>query len=283
MSKPLTGKEGRELVAIGGEPGPWNAVATGYEKVWFEALPELTERAIHFVSPTPSTTILDVGAGPGTFAIRVAPRVARVVAIDFADKMIDRLRARLERERVANVETHVMDGQMLSFGDASFDAVVSMFGWFMFPDRARGLAEFRRVVREGGLVLVTSWGPPERNHVLGAGMGALREALPDLPRPAGPLPTQIPDVCAEEMRAAGFADVSATIVRSSIRYASAPAYWDAMVRGGAPMATLRAKLGEEAWQATTERAVAALCSRYGTGEVTLDAEAIFTIGCAEVT
>lgn len=268
----------RELVAIGAEAGAWNTVAEGYDELWFEALPELTERAIQVVSPDPSMTVLDVGAGPGTFAVRVAPRVARVVAIDFADQMIARLRARLDRDAVANVETHVMDGQELSFGDASFDAVVSMFGWFMFPDRARGLAEFRRVVREGGRVLVTSWAPPDRNLALGAGMAALREALPDLPRPAGPLPTQIPDVCAEEMRAAGFADIGATIARSSIRYASVEAYWDVMVRAGAPMAMLRAKLGEDAWQAASDRALAALRSRHGDGEVRLDAEVIFTTG-----
>jgi SAM-dependent methyltransferase len=260
------------------QPGAWNAVATGYDEVFFEALPELTERAIGVVSPERSMTVLDVAAGPGTFAVKVAPRVARVVAIDFADKMIARLRARLEREAITNVETHVMDGQALSFGDASFDAVVSMFGWFMFPDRARGLAEFRRVVRAGGRVLVTSWAPPDRNLAIGAGMAALREALPDLPRPAGPLPTQLPEVCAEEMRAAGFDDVSATAVRGGVRYASAEVYFDTMTRGGAPMAMLRNKLGEPAWQAAAQQALSSLRSRYGEGEVVLGAEAIFTTG-----
>jgi SAM-dependent methyltransferase len=264
----------RALVAIDGEPGPWNAVATGYDEVWFDALSELTDRAVEIVAPTAGMTILDVGAGPGTFAIRVAPRVARVVAIDFADEMIARLRARA----VANVEAHVMDGQALTLEDASFDAAVSMFGWFMFPDRARGLAELRRVLRDGGRVLVTSWGPPDRNLVLGAGMVALREAMPELPRPAGPLPTQLPEVCADELRAAGFADVTATIVRSGMRYPSAAAYWDAMVRGGAPMAALRARLGEAAWPPVAERALAALRARFGDGELALDAEAIFTTG-----
>ena len=260
------------------QPAPWNAVAKGYDEVWFETLPELTERAIEFVSPNPSMAVLDVGAGPGRLAVKVAPRVARVTAIDFAAEMIARLRARLERDQIANVETHVMDGQELSFEDRSFDAVVSMFGWFLFPDRARGLAEFHRVVRAGGRVLVTSWAPPDKNAVLGAGLAALREALPDLPRPAGPLPTQLEDVCAEEMRAAGFGDVSATIVRTSIRYPSAASYWDVMERAGAPMVMLRSKLGEPAWQAAVERANEALRSRYGDGELTLDAEAIFTTG-----
>ena len=80
------------------------------------------------------------------------------------------------------------------------------------------------------------------------------------------------------MRAAGFADVNATIVRSSIRYPSVAAYWHTMERAGAPMAMLRNKLGEPAWQAAAERARTALRSRYGDGEVTLEAEAIFTTG-----
>jgi hypothetical protein len=109
-------------------------------------------------------------------------------------------------------------------------------------------------------------------------MFALREALPDLPRSSGPLPTQLPDVCAEEMRAAGFGDVSATIVRGSVRYPSAATYWDVMQRQGAPMAVLRAKLGEEAWQAATERVRGVLHAKYGAGEIELDAEAIFTTG-----
>jgi hypothetical protein len=106
----------------------------------------------------------------------------------------------------------------------------------------------------------------------------MREALPDLSRPASPLPTQIPDVCAEEMRTAGFADVSATIVRGSVRYPSVAAYWDAMERAGAPMAMLRNRLGEPAWQAAAERARKVLRSRYGDGEVALEAEAIFATG-----
>jgi hypothetical protein len=43
------------------------------------------------------------------------------------------------------------------------------------------------------------------------------------------------------------------------------------------MAMLRTKLGEQAWQAA-ERARVALRSRYGVGEIKLEAEAIFTTG-----
>jgi ubiquinone/menaquinone biosynthesis C-methylase UbiE len=255
----------------------WNAVADGYDEVWFEVLPELLERAIAVLSPKPTMEVLDVGAGPGALAIELAPQVARVGAIDFADKMIEKLRARLARTAITNVETQVMDGQALAFPDASFDAVVSMFAWFAFSDRARGLTEFHRVLRNSGRVLVTSWAPPDRNLVMGAALSALREALPDLPRPSAPLPTQQPEVCAQEMRAAGFADVTATLVRGVLRYPSTDVYWDVMERQGAPMVALRNKLGV-AWPGAVARVRAALRSRYGDGPLELDAEAIFTSG-----
>jgi ubiquinone/menaquinone biosynthesis C-methylase UbiE len=41
----------------------------------------------------------------------------------------------------------VADGQALPFADATFDAVLCQLGLMFFPDPARGLAEFRRVLR----------------------------------------------------------------------------------------------------------------------------------------
>lgn len=259
------------------QPGPWNAVAEGYDEEWTDQQPEIADRAIAIVlgDTPPPARVLDVATGPGYFAARIANRVERVVAVDFADRMIERVRARLDRDHISNVDTDVMDGQALALPDASFDAAVSLFGWFMFPDRARGLAELRRVVREGGRILVTSWYPPDRNTSIGAAMTALREALPDLPRPKGPLPTQQPDVIAGELGAAGLRDVTIETVTSDVQFESAAAYWRKMERAGAPMALLKKKLGDEAWCRAADTAVEKLRARLGDGPITLVAEAIF--------
>src|SRR6188768_1797887 len=186
------------------EPGPWNAVASGYDEVFFGQLPELTDAAIELLSPDKEDTVLDVATGPGTLAVRLAPRVHRVVAIDFAEAMIERLRLHMMQQHLHNLEVRVMDGQELLFSSASFDSAVSMFGLFLFDDRKRALEELYRVVVPGGRVLISSWATPDQNTLLGAGLSAIRAALPDLPRPSGPLPTQDPDKCAAELDAAGF-------------------------------------------------------------------------------
>jgi SAM-dependent methyltransferase len=171
-----------------------------------------------------------------------------------------------------------MDGHALLFDDASFDAVVSMFGWFLFADRPRALREMHRVLRAGGRLLVTSWATPDRNTMLGTGLEAIRHALPDLPRPPGPLPTQQPEAVAAELRDAGFRDVGTKIVTLSVPISSVDDFWRTFERAGAPFVVLRKKLGEAAWQGATERARAFLRERFGDEPFTLQVEAIYTFG-----
>jgi SAM-dependent methyltransferase len=259
-------------------PGPWNAVAAGYDEETFAQLPGLTERALATLGAAPGATVLDVATGPGTLALRLARTVARVIAVDFAASMIERLKAHLVAEGLTNVEARVMDGHALELPDGSVDAAASMFGIFLFDDRPKALAELFRVVRPGGRVLVTSWLPPERNTLLGAALQALRDAIPELPRPAGPLPTQLPDACAAELGAAGFSAVRTELVELPARQPSVDAYFRSFERAGAPVGLLRKKLGEVGFDAARGRALASLRTRYGEGPLDLTGAAIFTSG-----
>src|SRR5260221_7956885 len=207
------------------EPGPWNAVAPGYDEVFFGQLPELTDAAIELLSPEKEDIMLDVATGPGTLAVRLAPRVRRVIAIDFAQVMIERLRGHVMRSHLSNLEARLMNGQELDLENDSFAAAVSMFGVFLFDDRARGLAEMFRVIVPGGRALISSWAPREQNTIIGAGMNAMRAVLPDLPRPKGPLPTQRPEVCVAELEAPGFEQVTTPLFKKSINLASVADYW----------------------------------------------------------
>ena len=52
----------------------------------------------------PRSTLLDVGAGPGRFALALAPRVERVVAVDSSAVMVEIVARRARRLRLTNVE-----------------------------------------------------------------------------------------------------------------------------------------------------------------------------------
>jgi Methylase involved in ubiquinone/menaquinone biosynthesis len=76
--------------------------------------------------------------------------------------MVDRARRRLARS--PNTSIVVADGQWLSFEDGSFDTELCSVGLMFFPDPAGGLAEFHRVLREGGRVAVSVTTTPERSY-----------------------------------------------------------------------------------------------------------------------
>lgn len=52
---------------------------------------------------TPATSILDVGSGPGRFALALAPLAGKVVAVDPSARMLEILKATAEREGIGNL------------------------------------------------------------------------------------------------------------------------------------------------------------------------------------
>ena len=106
--------------------------------------------------------VLDLCCGAGASAIPAAIAVGpegRVLGIDIADPLLELARARAAREGLANVQFR--HGNAISTGlpSGSFDAIVCVFGVFFAPDMAAFVAEMWRLVRPGGLLAITTWGP----------------------------------------------------------------------------------------------------------------------------
>ena len=258
------------------EPAPWNAIAADYDQVWFERLPELSDRAIELLAPEEGDRVLDIAAGPGTQAVRLAPRVGHVMAIDFAESMIERLRGHIMRSRLPNLEAQLMNGQELAFDDASFDAAISLFGVSSFDDRARGLAEMFRVVVPGGRVVLGGWADPDRNTLLGAGLTALRQALPESARADFSPDGDAQEVLERQLDTAGFEQVSAHGFERSVPCASVDQYWDDFERASAELVLLKHELGPENYAQAVARARDALRERFGSGAFELRCSVVLT-------
>jgi ubiquinone/menaquinone biosynthesis C-methylase UbiE len=110
----------------------------------------------------PGANVLDLCCGAGASAIPAARAVGaggRVLGVDLAAPLLDLARARAVREGLANVEFRHGDATRTGLPDGSFDAVVCVFGVFFAPDMAAFLGEMWRLVRPGGSLAVTTWGP----------------------------------------------------------------------------------------------------------------------------
>jgi len=109
---------------------------------------------------------LDCCTGTGDLALALADRVTRrgeVVGVDFAERMLERARAKAAVHPEGGAVTfQAADALALPFADGAFDAATVAFGVRNLGDLDRGLAEMARVVRPGGRVVVLEITTPER-------------------------------------------------------------------------------------------------------------------------
>jgi demethylmenaquinone methyltransferase/2-methoxy-6-polyprenyl-1,4-benzoquinol methylase len=110
------------------------------------------------VDPKPGERILDVAAGTGTSSASLAKSGATVVAADFSPGMIEVGRSR--QAHVPNLVFVEADATDLPFGDEEFDAVTISFGLRNVNDPKRALAEFLRVVKPGGRLVICEFSHP---------------------------------------------------------------------------------------------------------------------------
>ena len=137
----------------------FSRAASGYEShavLQREIGTRLAERLDQFPEFAPAR-ILDAGSGPGrtSAALRARYQQAEFVALDIALPMLAAARGPLG----ADARLVGADVEALPFAEGSFDLVHSNLCLHWCEDPGLALAEFRRVLAAGGLLLFSTFGP----------------------------------------------------------------------------------------------------------------------------
>ena len=119
------------------------------------------------------TNVLDVGTGTGRHALQLARRGARVTALDQSPEMLAVARLAAQRAGLP-IDFHLrsLDGS-LPFEAGQFDLLICALTLCHVPDLAHALAEFARVLQQGGSLLITDFHPV---HTLYGWRTAFRQA-----------------------------------------------------------------------------------------------------------
>ncbi len=179
-------------------------------------------RAVRDARVRPGDTVLDMACGTGDLTLLLArtTEAARVVGGDFTPEMLDVARVKNTHPKVEYAHADAMN---LSFADSEFDALTIAFGIRNVTDPAAALAEFHRVLKPGGRLVILEFATPKSRLVRAGNNFYTKRVMPltagiiagDRTGAYRYLPRSIetflqPPAMMEAMCEAGFTDVAAT-------------------------------------------------------------------------
>ncbi|MFN7146429.1 MAG: ubiquinone/menaquinone biosynthesis methyltransferase, partial [Myxococcota bacterium] len=126
-------------------------MSLGIDRVWRKI-------AIRALGDNAKGDVLDLCAGTMDFTAALVPTAKSIVALDFCAPMLEAGMTKIPAG--ANVRTVCADARNLPLPDASFDAIVIGFGIRNVPEPEKALAEARRVLRPGGVLVVVDFFRP---------------------------------------------------------------------------------------------------------------------------
>jgi len=212
------------------EAAGWERRAAGYDALFGQITPRFAERLLDAADVRRGARVLDVACGPGYVAAAAARRGASVVGVDVAEAMLA-----LARRAHPELELLAADAEDLPFADATFDAVVANFLLLHLGRPERAVTGFARVLRPGGRVALTVWDVPDRARFVGVWLDAVAAAGARPPEdiPAGPpfFRFSDEDEFARLLIGAGLERIVLQRLTSTLRVASADAFWDGFLGG----------------------------------------------------
>jgi SAM-dependent methyltransferase len=175
------------------------------------------------------------------------------VGVDLAEGMVNAANEEAQR-RGFGTPVRVMDAERLDFPDVSFDRVLCRFGVMFFPHRDLALAQFRRGLKPGGRLGVSTWqaAPSDDLRAVLVELGLLVESNDR--RPPGWITE--PDELARVVVDAGFTDLRVVKNSLTVVYADVEQYWHS-IRGN-----MTRRFVDSLDEGQIERARAAVTDRF---------------------
>ena len=205
VEKPSGGSAAAVREQFEADAAYWRDVYDSSNDVDAQVYRERLRRALEYVDGLGlphGAPALDVGAGAGVSTVALAERGFDVTAVDSAVGMLELTKRRAAKEGVS-VTAVQGDAHALPIGDASVDVVVALGLLPWVEDPVGVLREFARVLRPGGIAVLSSDNRWRLNEVADPALSAL----------AGPLRRRLKSAL---LRARGRTESTFTVRRHSV-------------------------------------------------------------------
>jgi ubiquinone/menaquinone biosynthesis C-methylase UbiE len=167
----------------------YNAAADFFDAPALSYWDRIGQRTVERMSLMPGASVLDVCCGSGASAIPAAKAIGpngRLLGIDLAENLLRLAQGKASRLGLTQAEFRLQDFEELDPSAETFDAVICVFGIFFVPDMPSGVRSLWRVLRPGGQLAITTWGPRVLEPGSSAFWDAVRNERPDLHKNINP-------------------------------------------------------------------------------------------------
>lgn len=161
----------------------YNAAADAFEAEPLEFWNRFGRRTVQLLKLRPGARVLDVCCGAGASALPAAQAVGRdgeVIGVDLAEDLLQLGRSKAAAAELPWLQFRRGDMTALDFSASSFDVVICVFGIFFVPDMEEQAAKLWRLVKPGGKLAITTWGPDIFAPAYEVWLEAVRRVRPDL-------------------------------------------------------------------------------------------------------
>lgn len=152
-------------------------LSLGIDKIW-------RRTAIRALEAAKPALILDVATGTGDLALaalRLKPE--KIIGVDISEGMLQVGRKKMAARQLSHrIEMIQADSENLPFEENKFDAATVGFGVRNFENPERGLAEIKRVLKPGGMLVVLEFSKPAPGLFSQLYVGYFKHVLPRIGR-----------------------------------------------------------------------------------------------------
>lgn len=260
----------------------FDRLAPHYDCAALRFFPFCADRLVQHLDLKSGEKVLDVATGTGAVATAAAQAVSpagRVTGIDLSEGMLEKAQSNARKMGLNNLDFHCMDAEALEFRSGYFDAACSSFGIFFLADMNKALRQWRRVLRPGGRLLFTCFGPEAfqpMSEILRAQLEANGVEFPEGRRSFPWLRLSDEDDCRSLLEDAGFVDIA--VVRESLGYhlSGVEEWWQVVWNTG--FRGYVERLPQAAWDAFREQHLASVQDLVTSGGLWLDIDTLFVSG-----
>jgi ubiquinone/menaquinone biosynthesis C-methylase UbiE len=263
----------------------WNKFSPGWKKwddLTMSFLQPHGDAIIQHLKPGGSDIILDIAAGTGEPGLTMASMLSggKVILTDLSEGMLAVSREKADVAGIDNIEIQIADACELPYQNNSFDAVSCRLGFMFFPDMHQAAAEMVRVLKPGGRLATTVWGPAEQNFWVTCISQNIKKYI-DMPTPQEGAPGMFR--CARQgllsgiFENLGLVDIAEAEIPGKINCSSAEEYWNFMTEIAAPFVGALSTADDQTVAKIKDGVIEAIDERYP-NETSIDTSGILIYG-----